>query len=122
MNDALAVYPDNKVLLKTAMSPLLSPNQAPMSGYVVIDAQEKPDFIRAKATSLEAMYYGQGGNEFAYVYLKLTNKSVNYSPEKMRIGGQAVVTGKYIQNIQYKTIAGEQKTAPVLEVMYIKPL
>ena len=122
MEDALAAYPDQDVLIKTAMSPLLAPSGAVITGFVVLDAQEKPGFIRAKATTPIAIHVGQEGRGNAYIYLTLTKQSVNFAPDKLRINGSAQVIGKYVQNAQYQTVAGQQKTAPVLEVMYINPV
>jgi uncharacterized protein len=119
MKDALVLYPENDSLFKTAVSPMLTPNMTTMTGHVLIDALEKPGFIRAKATTAMAIYLGQGGSEYAYVYLQLTKKSKNFAPDKLRIGGNSIVIGKYVKNVQYNTIDGQEKTAPVIEVMYI---
>jgi uncharacterized protein len=122
MEDALAVYPDKGVLLDTAISPLLTPSGAVMTGYVVLDAQEKPGFIRSKITTAIAIQSGQEGGGSTYIYLTLTKQSVNFAPDKLRINGSAQVIGKYVQNVQYQTVAGQQKIAPVIEVMYINPI
>jgi hypothetical protein len=54
-----------------------------------------------------------------YVYLKITKKTVNFSPESMSIGGTISVIGKYIDNVQYRTVGGEVKTAPIIECLYL---
>ncbi|HUW20695.1 MAG TPA: hypothetical protein VMW16_15465 [Sedimentisphaerales bacterium] len=121
ISDALLVYPegDGTNLLKISASPLLVPNNTVISGLAVIDALEKPNLIRAKATSPLALYTGQGGAEYRYVYLRLTKTSTDFTPENLRVGGVAIIVGKYVQNVQYRTIAGELKTAPLLDVMFI---
>ena len=122
MQDALAVYPDQGAFIETAISPLLTPSGAILTGYVVLDAQEKPNLLRAKATTAIAIQSGQSGGGSVYIYLALTKQSVNFASDKLRINGDAQVIGKYVQNVQYQTVAGQQKTAPLLEVMYINPI
>ena len=122
MQDALTAYPDKDEMIKTAISPLLTPNQTPVTGIVVVDAMENPSVIRAKATTAMAIYVGQGGKENAYIYLTLTKQTKNFRPDKLRIGGAAEVIGKYTRNIKYQTNSGEEKIAPVFEVMYINAL
>jgi len=112
-DDAKLFYAPVKPLHEVMESPLLSPDGAIYSGNVVLDLQEKPGVIRGK------ILYGYRENpQAAYVLMQQTKATVNFSPESMRIGGGVQVLGRYIQNVQYQTVAGETKTAPVLEVLY----
>ncbi len=113
IDDAKLFYAPFKPLHEIMESPLLSPDDAIYSGNVVVDLQEKPGVIRGKIA------YGYTQNpQTAYVYLQSTKATVNFSPESMRIGGNVQVLGRYIQNVQYQTVAGTTKTAPVVEVLY----
>jgi hypothetical protein len=123
-DDALLLYfPEtvdaaqtNNKLEWVMTSPLLRPNNQVYGGVVVID-QEEGKLIRAKIGGYTS-YYG-GRVDVAYAMLRFTKKTVNYSERDMRVGGKVKVIGRYVQNFKYKTIGGEGKTAPLIEVMYI---
>jgi len=113
IDDAKLFYAPVKPLHEVMESPLLSPDGAIYSGNVVLDLQEKPGVIRGK------ILYGYKQNpQTAYVLMQSTKATVNFSPESMRIDGGVQVLGRYIQNMQYETVTGTTKTAPVLEVLY----
>jgi len=115
IDDAKLFYAPVKDLLPVMESPLLTPDGAIYSGNVILDLQEKPGVIRGKTVYVLAYPHNL---QIAYVLLQTTKATVNFSPESMRIGGIVQVLGRYIQNAQYQTVAGETKTAPILDVLY----
>lgn len=110
MADALSAYPDNDSLRQTAYSPMLTPNGAVMTGDVKIEAQEKPGFLRVLVSDRENVY----------AYLDISKKTTDFSSEGLRLGAVATVIGTYIRNVEYKTVLGQTKTAPVFEVIYLR--
>jgi hypothetical protein len=114
MTDALMMtQPDS---LSTLMeSPLLTPDQKYYSGNVLVEAQEN-SLIRVQGI----MLMGQLGDHKTetYAYLKMQNNAVNFSSSGMRIGGTTKIIGKYVGNINYRTISGITKTAPIIECSY----
>lgn len=102
-------------LLPLMDNPLLTPDGKYYSGDVLVEAQES-SLIRVQGV----MLMGQFGDHatHSYAYLKLPKKPVNFSAEGMRIGGTITIVGKYVSNINYRTVRGEVKTAPVIECAY----
>lgn len=116
--DAVLLHAPTASLTDLMASPLLKPDRGIYSGMVRLDAQDGDNLLRAKIdTSL--LFGGRFGGGIYYAHLRLTKKTVNFSPRNMRIGGAVNVLGRYVQNRKYTTIAGEEKTMPVFEVMYI---
>lgn len=111
--DAVLLHTPTSDLTALMASPLLRPDRSIHSGRVALDAEEDDDLLRAK---IDSSRFGGG---VYYAHLLLTGKTVNFSPRSMRIGGVVNVIGRYVQNRKYTTIAGEEKTMPVFEVMYI---
>jgi hypothetical protein len=119
LEDAKLLHDPVKNLDDIAISPLLSPNALVYAGTVTLDFQEKPNFIRVKTFFLTGNVVSGASMGFAYVWLRITKKSANLVADSMRIGGKVGVVGRYTQNVQYRTVIGDQKTAPVLEVLYL---
>lgn len=116
--DAVLLYAPTASLTDLMVSPLLKPDRSIYSGMVRLDAEDGDNLLRAKIdTSL--LFGGRFGGGIYYAHLRLTKKTVNFSPRSMRIGGAVNVMGRYVQNRRYTTIAGEEKTMPVFDVMYI---
>jgi hypothetical protein len=95
-------------------SPLLSPDGQYYGGAVVIDEQESEGTLRvkyARAFTRQPVLY--------YAWLRLDAKTKNFAPQSMRIGYPIRVIGTYSGNHKYRTVAGEPKTAPVLNAAYI---
>lgn len=111
--DAVLLHAPPADLTNLMVSPLLKPDKGIHSGQVWLDAEDGDDLLRAK---IDSSRFGGG---VYYAHLLLTGKTVNFSPRSMRIGGAVNVMGRYVQNRKYTTIAGEEKTMPVFEVMYI---
>jgi hypothetical protein len=113
--EAKLVYAPSEELYEVVASPLLAPNQGYYSGDVLIDAIEKSDLLRGKIVNLR-------GFDNVYVFLRTSNRTTNYvSSNEMRIGALIKVLGRYVDNVKYNTLIGQQKTAPLIEVMYISP-
>lgn len=117
--DASLFYADDNLNFKSvagvANSPLLSPDGAAYQGKVIIEFQEANGILRCKAMiHQEAGGYTKGD----YVFLKTTKNSVKFSADQLKVNGLIKVVGKYVGNVQYTTVIGVQKTAPVLEVIY----
>lgn len=110
--DAALLHTPTADLMSLMVSPLLKPDKGIYSGRVMLDAEENDDLLRAKL-NLSLL----GGGVY-YAHLRLTKKTVDFS-SSMRIGATVNVMGRYVKNRKYTTIAGEEKTMPVLEVMYI---
>lgn len=114
--DAILFYEPNE-LRDVMNSPLLRPDNALYAAGVRVDGDEG-DLVRVKI--------GDGRNAFggwvevAYAALRITKKTKSYSRSGMRIGGAIAVIGRYVQNKKYKTLAGQWKMMPVIEVMYIR--
>ena len=105
---------DTGSLFSLAGNPLLTPDSKDYKGDVRIDAKEN-SLIRVQS---ELMGIQERRNP-RYVYLKLTKKTINHAPNSMRIGATISVIGKYVKNINYSTVGGETKTAPVIECSYL---
>lgn len=111
--DAVLFYSNENLLLATrligglAASPLLTADGAAYQGELTIEFQESNGVLRCKDN-----WSGR------YVFLQSTKKSVRFSSAEMRINGRIKVVGKYVGNISYVTVGGEQRTAPLLEVLY----
>jgi hypothetical protein len=117
--DAKLLHDPVKNLGDIAISPLLSPDALVYAGTVTLDIREKPNLIRAKTFFLAGNVVSGASVDFAYVWLRVTKKSANLVADSLRIGGNVGVVGRYTQNVEYRTVIGEQKTAPVLEVLYL---
>lgn len=115
--DAVLLHAPTADLTDLMISPLLKPDRGIYRGLVRLDAQEGDDLLRAKIDS--PLFNRRLGGEVYYAHLLLTGKTVNFSPRSMRIGWGVNVIGRYVQNRKYTTIAGEERTMPVFEVMYI---
>lgn len=101
-------------------SPLLKPDNHYYFGEVIVDLQEKPNLLRTKIVDYWDNRSGRPTfSPVAYAFLRIDKKSVSFNPELMRIGQSIQVVGKYISNIQYRTVAGEAKVSPEIQVMYM---
>jgi hypothetical protein len=56
-----------------------------------------------------------------YVALKITNQTKGATLADLRINGGYSAIGTHIGNLDYTTVAGEQRVMPLLEADYIKP-
>lgn len=110
--DAVLLHTPTSDLMNLMVSPLLKPDMSIHSGRVMLDAEDSDNLLRAK---LNLSLLGGG---IYYAHLRLTKKTVDFS-SSMRIGATVNVMGRYVKNRKYTTIAGEEKTMPVFEVMYI---
>ncbi len=90
-------------------SPLLTPDRAVYGGLIIIDKKEDEKSLLGKRD------YGV----VTYVLLRMTRSTKIFDPKLMRLNSQVGVIGRYVGNFDYRTIAGERKTAPVLEVLFI---
>lgn len=114
LSDAILLN-DPASLLPLMDSPLLTPDGKYYVGNVLVEAQEGA-LIRVQG----ALLMGQMGElaSKTYAYLKLPKDAMNFSAEGMRIGGTTSIVGKYVGNINYNTVSGVTKTAPVIECSY----
>lgn len=113
MADAELMMPDRDALFQLASYPALQATKKIYQGWVRIDLQE------GKLLRVKSEIFGMPETYPRYTYLKITKKTVNFSPDSMIIGSTINVIGKYIDNVQYKTVGGEVKTAPVIECYYM---
>lgn len=115
-DDAVLFYKPSE-LWSVMHSPLLKPDNAIYGAEVILDHEEGKRLLRVKTGGAHNMLGGWVGT--AYANIRLTKKTVDYSKRGMRIGGVIKVIGRYVQNMKYKTISGEEKIMPVIEAMYI---
>lgn len=105
---------DGGALFTLAGSPLLNADGKMYKGRVRIDVQEgKLIRVLSEILGIQERRYPR------YAYLKVVKTTRNFSPEGLRIGATIGVIGKYIGNMNYTTVGGETKTAPILEVAFL---
>jgi hypothetical protein len=112
MDDALLLYSSTETMFWVMESPLLNPDGKVYVGLMNLDAQENSNSLRGQKD--------MGGLGTYYAFFRTNNKTTFFHKEKLRIGGALKVIGRYIGNKKYQTIGGEEKTAPVLEVLLIE--
>lgn len=118
VSDAVIVY-SPQPLNPLIVAPLLKPDNQYYSGEVIIDFQENENLLRAKIENYWDTRNMPKLYQIAYAFLRTDKKTINFNPESLRIGQHIKVVGRYINNIQYKTLLGETKVSPVLQVRYI---
>jgi hypothetical protein len=109
-----AILHEAKELGEIMGSPLIRPDQAVYGGRLVLDAEERTNLLRGR---WGVVIFGK--RNVSYAFLKMSDKTVLIDKPRLRIGGDIAVVGKYVGNQKYKTLAGEERTAPVLDVMYL---
>jgi hypothetical protein len=107
IKDAALYHDPTQTLPAVIQSPLLSPDSAMYRGCAVLDGKEQEEILRAKAL-----------RGVAYVFLKTSTKTKNFSPSRMRIGETVCLVGRYVGNVKYRTVIGEPKIAPLINVLY----
>ncbi len=123
--DAGLVYEPNQGLDDIMDSPRLVPDKGYYSGSIIVDGQHSRNVLRGKRNA--SIYFGTPfgvtrpdlAYGLAYIFLRISSKTINYTPGNLRIGATITVLGRYVGNMQYTTIGGEPKIAPLLEVAYI---
>lgn len=113
-DDAMMFY--EPMLLQGIMgSPLLKPDKELYAQRsVIVDGVEGKNLLRVKLF-LNSNWQGQGSPIYALV--KGTKNTTDYSKGSMRIGKNIHVIGRYLKNTTYRTIAGETKLMPVIELI-----
>lgn len=106
-------------LTEIMSSPLLLPDGDYYSGEVTVDYLEKNGVLRCKIENYIDMRSPPTIVPIMYVHLRTDKKSVLFNPLKLRIGQAISVVGKYVGNTEYKTLDGEVKVAPLLQVLYM---
>lgn len=110
--DAWLVYKPDDHLGSIIVSPMLTPDNKIYGGQnLVLDAQEGKNLLRGKIEGEGLLYY---------IYLRTNAKTTIFHPEKLRIGAAIGIVGRYVNNMTYTTVAGAEKLAPVLDVMFIE--
>lgn len=99
-------------LLGLMAQPLLKPDGAMYAEVVMLDAQEKDGTLRTRVQTV---------NGIAYAMLRLRLKSIQITPEQLRLNSYISVVGQYVDNQEYVTLNGQTRTAPVLDVAFIQP-
>jgi hypothetical protein len=118
VSDAVIVY-SPQLLKPLIVSPLLKPDNHYYTGEVIIDFQETDNLLRAKIENFWDTRNMPKLYQIAYAFLRTDKKTVNFNPESLRIGQRIKVVGRYVNNVQYKTVLGETKVSPVLQVRYM---
>jgi hypothetical protein len=112
--DAVLFYDPVQDLLDLMERPLLSPDSGIYSTAVTLDGEEQRGVLRVKV-SLASI----GRGDVRYAFLRTSKGTINFAPSAMRIGNDIAVVGRYVGNVKYKTVIGEERTAPMLEALYI---
>jgi len=107
-----------------AKSPKIRPDGKlyALIGKITI-ADEKPEFVAhlslGKDNDLVAKALNRSGEiETTYFSVKVPKSLQNYYFDQARIGGGFDIVGRYISNFRYKTVSGQENTAPVFEAQY----
>ena len=99
---------------------MLEPDKQYYYGEVIIDFQEKQNLLRGKIENyIDISQRIPKLITVGYAFLRTDNKTVSFDPQLLRIEQHIYILGKYIANTQYKTIAGEVKVSPVIQVLYM---
>jgi hypothetical protein len=117
------------------ISPLLRPDNGNYHGTILLEKEERKNVLLGRRqvsaqeqqsglVALRAGAFTRAQYETMYVkplyvVLNLSDKTTVFAPERLRIGAEVTVVGKYAANQKYKTVAGEERTAPILELMYL---
>jgi hypothetical protein len=118
INDAIYFY-SPKSLNAIIAQPLLRPDMRYYAGAVTLDQQVNSDVLRAKVMNILVPSMIPPIMPIGYVILKHVNESTIFNPESMRLEQNIRIVGKYIGNAKYITVSGEEKTCPVIQLMYI---
>lgn len=114
-DDAMLVL-EPKQLDQIMVSPLLKADNNIYAAEVRVDGNDERMLRVARG----------GGRNFigewvavSYAHLKISKSVTKYLKSEMRIGGVVKVIGRYVGNTEYRTIGGEVKVMPILDVMYL---
>lgn len=110
VDDAGQVYRPDR-LQSIAASPLLKANGKVYASKAVLDAEEEEGLLRAVVIDQRGQYYA---------FLRTTKNTTFFNSDGLRVGGGISVLGRYVGNTKYTTLAGEAKSAPILDVMFIE--
>ena len=117
-----SIYYSAQPFTPIIVSPLLTPDKGYYYGEVTIDFQENKSLLRIKIENYVDMNMRNGSARLiplAYAFLRTDNKTVSFDPSLLRIGEHIQVLGKYIGNKQYRTVSGEIKVSPEIQVLYM---
>lgn len=119
-----------------AGAPKIRPDGKMYAMHGIIEkAGNNPDFIAhfsaGRAADISEMLKRENTNEILTAVEREKGFSTNYFkvtiPKAMqaayfdnaKIGGGFDLVGRYVENVSYKTVAGQQKSAPVFEAVYL---
>lgn len=96
-----------------------------ITGKISISKGVKPEFMAQLSfgDQKDALlrYAGYSSKlDSRYFYVKIPKSLQSYYYDQAKIGGFFVMVGKYVANTGYKTVAGQQKSAPVFEAVYFE--
>lgn len=118
--EALIFYFNDKTIkdhnMKLIMlNPLLKPDNEIYHGRILLDYEEQEDFLRVKTIAYRAI-------PLKYGYLIINEKTVSFNKHPLKLEEEIVLIGRYVGNQKYKTVLDEERTAPMLEVLYLGDL
>lgn len=118
LNDAIYVY-DPKRLDYLISSPMLKPDHGFYAGTVILDQQQDSNMLRGRIENfVDLSSTPPRLIRIGYVFLRDKRARI-FDPDAMRLERSVRVLGKYIGNMEYETVAGQVKTSPVLDVLFI---
>ncbi len=109
-----------------ASAPKIKPDGAMyyMNGKIKM-AGDRPEFLAALSSSQDnellanALRRSRGmGESTDYFAVVIPNQLQKYYFDGAKIEGGFDLVGRYVSNTKYKTVAGQEKTAPVFEAVY----
>jgi hypothetical protein len=109
-----------------ASAPKIRPDGAMyyMNGKIKM-AGDRPEFLAALSSSqdnellVNALRRSRGmGESTDYFAVVIPNQLQKYYFDGAKIEGGFDLVGRYVSNTKYKTVAGQEKTAPVFEAVY----
>ncbi len=109
-----------------ASAPKIRPDGAMyyMNGKIKM-AGDRPEFLAALSSSQDnellanALRRSRGmGESTDYFAVVIPNQLQKYYFDGAKIEGGFDLVGRYVSNTKYKTVAGQEKTAPVFEAVY----
>lgn len=96
-----------------------------LSGNIKM-AGDKPEFFAALSSSQDnellanALRRSRGiGESTDYFAVVIPKQLQSYYFDKAKIEGGFDLVGRYVSNTKYKTVAGQEKSAPVFEAVYL---
>lgn len=104
------LYHEHTDLLDLMQRPPIHPDSKIYAGLVFLEGVEDRGLLRVRTER-----WGQ----VAYAWLRLDTATQRFSAQHIRVNNGLRVIGRYKSNVNYRTVTGSQRTAPLLDAMYL---